>query len=60
MSIDHTCAYLPQLEADVLEVLHQVQVVIVLVLGVVNVWCNPDTLVGGVVDPAASKQGTVT
>lgn len=50
---------LPQLEANVLDVLLQVQLVVVLVLRVVDVGRNPDALVGGVVDPAGIGCGVV-
>jgi hypothetical protein len=49
--------YLPQLKADVLDVLLHVQLGVILEVGVVNVRCNPDALELGVLDPA---QGVIS
>jgi hypothetical protein len=48
-------AHLPELKPNVLEVLLQVQLGVVLEVGVVNVRGYPDALVLGVVNPAAGR-----
>jgi len=48
--------HLPQLKANVLEVLQEVQLGVILEVRVVNVGCHPDALVLGVVNPTAQHQ----